>query len=64
MVDIESRNETIKMINELHLTIGDLMEMTKYTKEHIERYMNFKSVASKTECKIWFVVNKLYKEVK
>lgn len=64
MVDIESRNETIKMINELGLTIDDLVEMTKYTKEHVERYMNFKSVASKTECKIWFVVNKLYKEVK
>lgn len=64
MVSTEIRNETIEMINELHLTIDDLMEMTKYTKGHIERYMNFKSVASKTECKIWFVVNKLYKEVK
>nr|DAU44028.1 MAG TPA: hypothetical protein [Caudoviricetes sp.] len=64
MVDVESRKETMAMIDELCLTIDDLIKMTKYTKEHIERYMNFKSVASKTECKIWFVVNRLYKEVK
>lgn len=64
MVDVEYRKETIKMIDELGLTIDDLVEMTKYTKGHIERYMNFKSVAQKTECRIWFVVQRMYKEVR
>ena len=64
MVSVEYRKETMSMINELGLTIDDLVEMTKYTKQHIERYMNFKSVASKTECKIWYKVSRLYKEVK
>ena len=64
MVNVEYRKETMGMINELGLTIDDLVEMTKYTKQHIERYMNFKSVASKTECKIWFVVYRLYKGLK
>ena len=64
MVDIESRKETMIMIDELGLTIDDLVELTGYTKQHIERYMNFKSVASKTECNVWNKVYRLYKEVK
>lgn len=64
MVDVENRKETINMINELGLTIDDLVKLTKYTKQHIERFINFKSVASKTECKIWYIVSRLYKKVK
>lgn len=52
------------MINELGLTIDDLVKLTKYTKQHIEKFINFKSVASKTECKIWYIVSRLYKKVK
>lgn len=54
----------MNMINELGLTIDDLVKLTKYTKQHIERFMSFKSVASKTKCKIWYTVSRLYKEMK
>ena len=64
MIDIESRKETMIMIDELRLTIDDLVELTQYTKQHIEKYMNFKSVASKTECNVWNKVYRLYNGMK
>ena len=64
MTDMEYRNETINMINALGLTADDLVEMTKYTKQHIEKFLNYEKVPSKTQCRIWFKVNRLYKEVK
>ena len=32
------RNETLAMINELGLTTDELVKLTKYTEQHIERY--------------------------
>ena len=64
MTDMEFRKETINMINALGLTANDLVEMTKYTKRHIEKFLTYGKVSSKTEYRIWFKVKKLYKEVK
>ena len=64
MIDMEYRKETIDMINALGLTANDLVEMTGYTKQHIEKFLAFGKVPSKTECRIWFKVKRLYREVK
>lgn len=63
MIDMEYRKETIDMINALGLTVNNLVEITKYTKQHIEKFLNYGKVPSKTECKIWFIVQRLYKGV-
>lgn len=63
MIDMELRKETITMINTLGLTADNLVDLTKYTKKHIEKFLNYGKVPSKTEYKIWFIVQRLYKEV-
>lgn len=64
MIDMEFRKETINMIEVLGLTADNLVDLTKYTKQHIEKFLNYGKVPSKTQYKIWFIVNRLYKEVK
>ena len=36
MIDIEFRKETINMIDALGLTADNLVDLTEYTKKHIE----------------------------
>ena len=63
MIDMEFRKETINMIDDLGLTADNLVDLTKYTKKHIEKFLNYEKVPSKTQYKIWFIVQRLHKEV-
>ena len=56
MIDMEFRKETITMIDALGLTADNLVELTKYTKKHIEKFLNYEKVPSKTQYKIWYIV--------
>lgn len=51
------------MIDTLGLTADNLVDLTKYTKKHIEKFLNYEKVPSKTQYKIWFIVKRLHKEV-
>lgn len=56
---------TMDGINELGLTVEDLMEMTGYTKATINKFLKGKSVGGgSTICTVYNKVSKLYKEVK
>lgn len=55
---------TMDGINELGLTVEDLMEMTGYTKATINKFLKGKRVGGSTICTVYNKVSKLYKEVK
>lgn len=65
--EMSTQEETVKAImdgiNELNLTVDDLVEMTKLTKPTINKFLKGKRVAGATECTIYNKVAKLYKEV-
>ncbi len=58
------RNEALEMINELGLTLEDIMNISGFSKVTVNKFLKGKVVAGSTICTIRNEIYKLYKEVK